>query len=80
MDPTDIIFQTVANLTGGIVIDVQTVVVGLVTIGFVVMGVGFIKNLLLSGSEGSVKDEKDESDEKEKKLFSESGSVKKVDI
>lgn len=79
MNPTDLIFQTVSNLTGGLITDVQTAVIGLVTLGFVVMGVGLIKTLLLSGSEGSRKDEKEESEKEEKKLFSESSTYKKGD-
>lgn len=76
MNPTDLVFQTVSNLTGGLITDVTTAVIGLVTLGFVVMGVGLIKTLLLSGSEGSRKDEKEESEKEGKKLFSE--SIKKV--
>lgn len=77
MTPTDLIFQTVSNLTAGLITDAQTAVVGLITIGFVVMGLGLIKTLLLSGSEGSRKDEKEESEKEEKKLFSESPTYKK---
>lgn len=77
MNPIDIIFQTVSNLTGGFIVDVQTSVIGLVTIGFVVMGVGLIKNLLLSGFESSVKDEKEELDKEGNELFSEPQTVKK---
>lgn len=57
MNPTDIIFQTVSNLTGGLIVDIQTAIIGLVTIGFILMGLDYLKDLLLSTYEGTtVKD------------------------
>lgn len=59
MNPTDLIFQTVSNLTGGLITDIQTAVIGLVTIGFVVMGLDLLKGLLLSTYEGTTSKDKE---------------------
>ena len=76
MNPTDVIFQVVSDLTGGLITDLTMVVISIVTLGFIVMGIGLIKNLLLSGSEGSGKYEKE--DKEEKKLFAEFRDEKRV--
>ncbi len=59
MTSTDIIFQTVSNLTGGLIIDVQTAVVGIVTLGFIAMGLDHLKDLLLSTYEGTTSKDKE---------------------
>ena len=76
MNPTDVIFQVVSDLTGGLITDLTMVVISIVTLGFIVMGIGLIKNLLLSGSECSGKYEKE--DKEEKKLFAEFRDEKRV--
>lgn len=48
MNIYDILFQTVSNLTGGLIVDVQTAMVGVVTILCVLMGLDLLKDVLLS--------------------------------
>lgn len=46
MNPTDIIFQTVSNLTGGLITDMTTLIVGLVTVAFILMGLDLLIDVL----------------------------------
>jgi hypothetical protein len=47
MSPADLIFQSFSNLTGGLVNDLVTVIVGLITLGFMVVAVNKIQSVLL---------------------------------
>lgn len=46
MQPIDLIFQTVSNLTGGLITDMTTLIVGLVTVAFILMGFDFLMDVL----------------------------------
>lgn len=46
MNPLDLIFSTISNLTGGLVNDLTTVIVAMLSISFIVMGFGYLKDLL----------------------------------
>lgn len=48
MNIYDILFQSVSSMTGGLIVDVQTAMVGVVTILCVLMGLDFIKDALLT--------------------------------
>lgn len=48
MNIYDILFQSVSNLIGGLIVDVQTAMVGVVTILCVVMGLDLLKDVLFS--------------------------------
>lgn len=42
MTASDILFQTVSNLTGGLITDLTTAMLALVTIGFIVMALDYV--------------------------------------
>lgn len=48
MQPTDIIFQSVSNLTGGLITDMTTLIVGLVTLAFILMGLDVLVSVLVN--------------------------------
>lgn len=45
MNPTDIIFQTVSTLTGGLITDMTTLIIGLVTVAFILMGLDLLMDV-----------------------------------
>lgn len=45
MNPTDILFTTVSNLTGGLITDMTTLVVGLITLAFILMGLDLLMDV-----------------------------------
>jgi hypothetical protein len=47
MSPADLIFQSFSTLTGGLVNDLVTVIVGMITLGFMVVAVNKIQSVLL---------------------------------
>lgn len=47
MTAIDVVFQAVFGLTGGLITDVQTAVIGIVTLAFIAMGLDILKDLLL---------------------------------
>lgn len=48
MKPTDLIFQAVSNMLGGIAIDVTTVILGVTMLTFMVVGLGMLQRTLMS--------------------------------
>lgn len=42
MNPIDLIFATVSDLTGGLITDMTTLVVGLITLAFILMGLDLL--------------------------------------
>lgn len=42
MNPTDLIFTTVSDLTGGLITDMTTLVIGLITLAFILMGLDLL--------------------------------------
>ncbi len=46
MNPTDILFTTVSNLTGGLITDMTTLVVGLISLAFILMGLDSLMDVL----------------------------------
>lgn len=45
MNPTDIIFQSVSSLTGGLISDMTTAICGLFAITFLLIGVDWLKDI-----------------------------------
>lgn len=62
MNPTQILFNSVSGLTGGIVHDLQTAMVAVVTILFVLLGLNVLKRVFL-------KDSYDDSEQCNKSIF-----------
>lgn len=52
MNPTNILFTTISNLTGGLITDVTTLIVGMVTLAFILMGLDILKDVILDGING----------------------------
>lgn len=48
MNPVDLIFGAISDLTGGLITDLTTVVIGLLTISFIAMGADLIISALAS--------------------------------
>ena len=46
MNPTDIIFQSLSHLTGGLITDLTTAIVGMVLLSFIAMGFDLILDVL----------------------------------
>jgi hypothetical protein len=46
MNPTDLIFQSLSQLTGGLITDLTTVIVGMVLLAFIAMGFDLILDVL----------------------------------
>jgi len=46
MNPTDIIFQAISNLTGGLITDLTTAIVGIILLSFIAMGFDLILDVL----------------------------------
>lgn len=44
--PSDILFQVISNLTGGLIVDLQTAMVGMLTVAFLLMGLDYLKDVL----------------------------------
>lgn len=42
MDPSNILFETISNLTGGLIADLQTAFLGILVLGFIAMAVDYI--------------------------------------
>lgn len=42
MNPIDLIFATVSDLTGGLITDMTTLIVGLITLAFILMGLDLL--------------------------------------
>lgn len=42
MNPTDLLFTAVSNLTGGFITDMTTLVIGLITLSFILMGLDLL--------------------------------------
>lgn len=42
--PSDILFQVVSNLTGGLISDLTTALVAMFTLAFIVMGIDYLKD------------------------------------
>jgi hypothetical protein len=57
----DILFQTVSNLIDGLVVDLQTAMVGVLLVSLVVMGLFLLRSVLLD-SETAEDKEEDKSD------------------
>lgn len=45
MNVTDILFSSISNLTGGLITDIQTAMIGLLAVSFLVMGFDYIKDV-----------------------------------
>lgn len=54
MNPTQILFNSVSGLTGGIVHDLQTAMVAVVAILFVLLGLDLLKDVLFGGRSGEL--------------------------
>ena len=50
MNPTQILFNSVSGLTGGIVHDLQTAMVAVVTILFLLLGLNVLKRVFMKNS------------------------------
>ena len=48
-DPTQLLFDAISGLTGGIIKDVQTAMIAVLLISFLIMGFDLLKDVLLSG-------------------------------
>ncbi len=46
MNPTDLIFSVVSDLTGGLVTDLTTVIIAMVGFGFILMGLDYLKDAM----------------------------------
>jgi len=46
MNLTDILFKTCSDLTGGLVTDIQTAIIAMLVIAFIMMGFDFLKEAL----------------------------------
>ena len=46
MNPVDIIFQAASNLTGGIISDMQTAIIGMVVLLFIYLGFNILVGIL----------------------------------
>ncbi|OGR08229.1 MAG: hypothetical protein A2511_14855 [Deltaproteobacteria bacterium RIFOXYD12_FULL_50_9] len=46
MNPTDIVFQAISQLTGGLITDLTTAIVGMVLLSFIAMGGDLLLNVL----------------------------------
>lgn len=44
MTATDILFSAISELTGGLISDLTTAMIGMVVVGFIVMGVDYLKD------------------------------------
>jgi hypothetical protein len=45
LNPVDILFQVASNLTGGLINDVTTALVAMLGIGFICMGIDYLKDV-----------------------------------
>jgi len=46
MNPTDILFQSISNLTGGLITDLTTAIVGVVVLAFIGMGIDLLISVI----------------------------------
>lgn len=46
MNPIDLIFATVSDLTGGLITDITTLIIGLVSLGFILFGLDKLVGVL----------------------------------
>jgi hypothetical protein len=62
MTPTDLIFQTIGSLTGGLITDLTTAIIGMFTIAFICMGFDLLKGVfdMKSRDKQDVQDELDD--------------------
>ena len=51
IDITTILFQAISNLTGGLISDLTSVMLGMVLCTFILMGLDYIKDVFVSGFE-----------------------------
>lgn len=42
--PSDILFQSISVMTGGLITDLQTAMLGMVALGFIVMAIDYLKD------------------------------------
>lgn len=47
--PSDILFSTISSMTGGLVTDITTAMIGMLVIGFLLMGLDYLKDVLDDG-------------------------------
>lgn len=45
MQPTDILFSSISALTGGLITDLQTAMVGMITVAFILFGFDHLKDV-----------------------------------
>jgi len=47
-NPSDILFQTISSMTGGLVSDITTAMVAMFAIAFIVIGIDYLKDVFES--------------------------------
>lgn len=84
MNPLDLIFATVSNLTGGLITDMTTLIVGLITLAFILMGLDWLMDVFSHALEYHAKNKAinnmsvdHEEDEKQSKYESARSAYKK---
>ena len=63
MDPSQLLFDSIGKLTGGLITDIQTAMVALLAISFIVMGIDLLKDKVLLPSAHLDGEPEDYSDE-----------------
>jgi len=56
IDPTKILFDTVSNLTGGLITDLQTLIVGVIVVSFIVFAIDILLSAINAGFENAARD------------------------
>ena len=56
IDPTQILFDTVSNLTGGLVTDLQTLIVGVIVVSFIVFAIDILLSAINAGFENATRE------------------------